>query len=213
MKHSTASQQRPASRGAAQTRNTHNPSDTALRAPAAPKPPVVAGKLLAGEAIGFLEFLADGACAKFCGVLFGGAGTSVGTMLSEFRKATKFPAYYYGRPGKLIDNAATNKLLKNFARRAYRGDPDRRGVVFWERVAWLLWSSYSALIALRGRAAKIRQQEIKRIANLPTKRVERAKYMRRYRAKRASERRAKAARYFKSEARERWRKRRLGLKS
>jgi hypothetical protein len=44
--------------------------------------------------------------------------------------------------------ATTKKLLKKFARLAYRGDPDRRGVVFWERVAWLLWDSYADLMAV-----------------------------------------------------------------
>src|SRR3954468_8258027 len=71
-------------------------------------------------------------------------------------------------PGKLTETkATTKKLLKSFARLAYRGDPDRPGVVFWEPVAWLLWESYAALMALRARAEKIKQQEIEISRTLP----------------------------------------------
>jgi hypothetical protein len=37
----------------------------ALRAPAGPDTPVVAGKLLTANAIGFLDFLSDAACRSF----------------------------------------------------------------------------------------------------------------------------------------------------
>ena len=210
----------------ARVRNSQKFSRNALR-PAAGRepnreldPPILAGELLTGGKISFLEFLSDGACEKFCNLLFGGADTSAGTMLREFRSATEF--HYFGHrrgkpgrkkprnPGKLIESkAATKKRLKKFARLAYRGDPDRRGVAFWERVAWLLWDSYAALMALRRRAERIKQQEIKRIASLPAKRAERAAYMRRYRDKQ----RAKGARYFKEEAKRRWRERRGGSTS
>lgn len=190
-------------------RNTQDSIESELRAPTSPSPPVVAGQLLSGDPIGFVEFLNDDGCESLCNILFGELGTSAGTMLAEFRKAADFPAYYFGSPGKLTENAETKRLLKKFARRAYRGDPDRRGVVFWERVAWLLWNTYGALMALRGRAEKIRQLEIKRLASQAAKRRARAAYMRRYRAKRDRKQRARAARYVKPEAKLRWAKQRL----
>src|SRR5437588_384887 len=173
---------RPASRLRVGARNTQNFIGKALRAPAAPEPPVIGGDLLGGDPIGFADFLTDGACRNLCSLLFGDKGTSAGTMLWEFRKALDFPRYYHGRPGKLTSNTATKKLLKTFARRAYRGDPDRRGITFWERVAWLLWNAYAALMALRSRAETIKRQEIVRLARMAAKRTSRAAYMRRYRA-------------------------------
>jgi hypothetical protein len=195
----------------AEARNLQKFIGKALRAPAAPEPPVVAGKLLRGDAISFLNFLRDGACKEFRDVLFGGLETSAGQMVSEFRKALKFHGYYHGQPRKLTNNARTKKQLKKFARRAYRGDPDRRGVVFWERVAWLLWNSYSDLMALRNRAERIKQQEIKRIASIPAKRTERAAYMRRYRVRQDAKRHTKGARYITPEAKQRWREERRSL--
>lgn len=202
-------------------RNTEKSFANELRTPPAPLPPVVAGELLTESQMTFLEFLADEACQKYCTALFGEAGTAGSTMLAEFRKAVEF--HYFGHqrgrpgrkqpdnPGKLTeDKAATKKLLKKFARRAYRGDPYRRGVVFWERTAWLLWEAYSSLMALRHRAEKIKQQEIKRIESLASEREKRATYMRRYRAKQKAKeaKDAKEAKYVKEDARQKWREQR-----
>jgi hypothetical protein len=170
----------------------------------------MAGELITGCKITFMEFLEDDACRSYCASLFGEGGTAGGTMLGEFRKAVE--THYFGHrhgkpgnPGKLTaDKAATRTLLKKFARRAYRGDPDRRGVAFWERTAWLLWRAYSSLMALRHAAEKIKQQEIKRIESLPRKRAERAAYMRRRRAKQNTKG-AKAAKYVKEAVRQKWR--------
>jgi len=199
--------------GRAKTRNTQKFIGKALRAPVAPEPLVIAGKLLRGDAISFLNFLHDDACKELCDVVFGGPDSSAGQMLQEFRKATKFHGYYHGCPGKLSNNARTKKRLKQFARRAYRGDPDRRGVMYWERIAWLLWNSYSDLMALRSRAEKIKQQEIKRIASIPAKQTARASYMRGYRARRDAKRHAESARYVLPEAKQRWRDERRSSKA
>jgi hypothetical protein len=59
-------------------------------------------------------------------------------------------------------------------------------------------------MTLRHRAEKIKQLEIKRIESLPRKRAERAAYMRRRRAKQNATR-AKAAKYVKEAARQKWR--------
>jgi hypothetical protein len=169
--------------------------------------------VLGDDPISFFSFLRDNTCKEFCDVLFGGTDTSAGQMLREFREATKFHGYYHGCPGKLSNNARTKKRLKQFARRAYRGDPDRRGVVYWERIAWLLWNSYSDLMALRSRAERIKQQEIKRIASIPAKQTARASYMRGYRARRDAKRHAESARYVAPEAKQRWRDERRSLKA
>jgi hypothetical protein len=129
-------------------------------------------------------------------------------MLAEFRKAKTLPRYFYGNPGKLEDHSQRKRELKRFARRAYRGDSERRGVKFWERVAWLIWNAYASLMALRSRAEKIQTQETARIAQLPNKRAARAAYMRRYRKRRATNGIAKKAVHFKAEAIQRWRRKR-----
>jgi hypothetical protein len=189
-------------------RNTQNFRAVRLRAPAAPQPPIVGGELLKGRQLTFVEFLHHGSAQEFCRPVFGYDDTSGGLMLYELRKATEH-AYFGLRAGKLTHSQAKEKaLLKSYARRAYRGDPDRRGVKFWERVAWLLWAVYADVMRWRARAQKITQQEIARIDSLGTQRTKRAAYMRRYRAKRS----AQAARYVKSEARQAWERKRLTRK-
>jgi len=185
-----------------------------------PAPSVVAGTLLSGEQLSFLEFLHDSAAADYCALLLGSNGTAAAKMLRELRHATEFHyfGYWRGKPeskkpahgsGKLTaPAAATKKLLKKFARRAYRGDTERRGVNYWERVAWLVWNSYAMLMALRLRAETTEQQEQRRLASLPAKRAARKKYMRVYRAKKRDKQRAKAAHYTTNEAKEVWRQQR-----
>ncbi len=176
------------------TRNSGNSSTRVPRSPAAPNPPIIGGRLFRGASISFLEFLADRDCKRYCQVLFGSESTSAGMMLTEFRKGTGF--HYYGHrrhkpgrrkpknPGKLnASNTTSKKALKVFVRRAYRGDPDRRGVGFWERVAGHIWDAYDDLKALRRQAEKIRRQEIDRITRLPAKRNKVAARVRRHRAK------------------------------
>ncbi len=202
-------------------RNTQYSASNALP-PASPpyaefrlKPPIIAAPLLSGGEIGFLEFLAEPAFAAYCVLLLGCEATSAATMLREFRQATEFHYFGFQRIkhghkksptfGMLTaPNAKTKVLIKKYARRAYRGDPERRGVTYWERVAWLVWNCYATLMALRCRAKTIRQQELKRMASLPEKRAGRAAYMRKYRTKR----RAKGAGHTKPEAKEAWRQRR-----
>jgi hypothetical protein len=211
---------------AALTCNTQIHSRDELRPPAKPQPeftpapPVVAGTLLSGEQLSFLEFLHDSATADYCALLLGSNGTAAAKMLQELRNATEFHYFGYWHSsrrdknpapgsGKLTASAAaTKKLLKKYARRAYRGDTERRGVNYWERVAWLVWNSYAMLMALRRRAETIKQQEQRRLASLPAKRAARNKYMRVYRAKKRDKQRAKAAHYTTNEAKEAWRQQR-----
>ena len=184
-----------------------------------PAPPVVAGTLLRGEQLRFLEFLHEPATQNYCAILLGTDGTAAAKMLRELRNATEFHYFGYerGKPrsknphsfGKLTaPTAATKQLLKKYARRAYRGDTEQRGVNYWERVAWLVWNSYAMLMALRLRAEITEQQEQRRLASLPAKRAARSKYMRAYRARKRGEQRAKAANYTTDEAKEAWRKQR-----
>jgi hypothetical protein len=183
-------------------------------------PPVVAGTLLSGGKISFYEFLNDAAVADYCVLLLGSDGTTAAKLLREMRNATEFHYFGYWRSkagaktahgsGKLTaPAAATKQLLKKYARRAYRGDAEQRGVAYWERVAWLVWDCYAHLMALRHRAETIKQQELKRLASLPAKRAARAVYMRLYRAKRREQQRAKAARYTTNEAKQAWRQQRV----
>lgn len=168
-----------------------------LRPTIALAPPVLGGALLTAPPISFLDFLVDDDCRAYCKALFGENGTSVATALEDFRKAADF--HYFGhrsqKPGLAPPNnpglldatrAESRKTLKAFTQFAYRGDPDRRGPLFWKRVAGLLWQAYAHLMALRGQAEKIRLQEIDRIERMSTKRDARAAYMRGYRADRRS---------------------------
>ena len=208
------------------TCNTQIHSRDELRPPAKPQPeftpapPLVAGTLLSGEQLSFLEFLHDSATADYCALLLGKEETAAAKMLRELRNATEFLyfGYWHSKPksktaapgsGKLTaPAAATKKLLKNYARRAYRGDTERRGVIYWERIAWLLWNCYASLMAHRHRAETIKQQELERIASLPAKRAARAKSMRAFRAKKREEQDIKEANYITDEAKEAWRKQR-----
>jgi len=210
--------------------NTQIDRNNALRPPAppqpqlAPLPPLVAGTLLSGEEISFLKFLKDPAAADYCALLLGRDGTAAAKMLQELRSATEFHYFGYWHSsarnknpapgsGKLIASAAAKKaLLKKYARRAYRGDTERRGVEYWTRVAWLVWNCYATLMALRQRTETIEQQELKRLNSLPAKRAARGKYMRAYRAKKREEQRGKAAHYTTDEAKEAWRQQRAQTK-
>jgi hypothetical protein len=80
--------------------------------------------------------------------------------------------------------AAGKKSLRKFVHAAYRGDPARRGVAYWGRVAALLWEAHNKLMALRKRAERIKQCEIARVERLPAVRAKRAEYMRQYRKRR-----------------------------
>lgn len=205
--------------------NTQIYSGDELRPPAKPQPeftpaaPVVARSLLSGEQVSFLEFLHHPTAVDYCTLLLGSDGTAAAKMVRELRNATEFHYFGYrrGKPGGKNQNsfgkltapaAATKSLLKKYARRAYRGDTERRGVIYWERVAWLVWNCYAMLMALRHRAETIVQQENKRIARLPVKRAARAEYMRTCRARKREQQGAKAAHFTTNEAKEAWRQQR-----
>lgn len=205
--------------------NTQIHSGDELRPPAkaqpefTPAPPVVAGPLLSGEQHSFLEFLHKPAAMDYCALLLGSDGTAAAKMVRELRNATEFHyfGYWRGKPGsknphssgKLTAPAAkTKRLLKQYARRAYRGDEERRGVIYWERIAWLVWDCYAKLMVQRHRAETIAQQENKRIARLPAMQAARTEYMRAYRARKREQQRAKAAHFTTNEAKEAWRQQR-----
>jgi len=192
----------PDARASAKTRNTQISSNNELRRVAQKGAPKIAGELLTGGPVSFAVFIIDPEYQSYIRLVSGEHRTAAAKMVAEFQKAKKLPRYFYGNPGQIEDHSQRRRELKRFARRAYRGDPERRGVTFWERVAWLLWNAYDSLMDLRSRAEKIQLQETARIAQLAKKRAARAAYMRRYR-----KRRAKPV-PFKAEAIERWRRKR-----
>ena len=146
-----------------------------------PAPPIIAEKLLVGDRLSFLDFLGDERCQSYLNLLFGMRGTASATMLLDFYHAQR--GLYFGhrraKPGRpvpknpgvlAIENSKSKAALKEFARRAYRGDPERRGQAFWKRVAGLIWQSYENFSALRTRSNDIKRREIERIARLGEKR-------------------------------------------
>jgi hypothetical protein len=129
-------------------------------------------------------------------------------MVAEFVKAKAIPRFFYGNPGTLPDNSKTRNELRRFARRAYRGDPERRGVAFWGRVAWLLWNMCASLNALIGRSAKAAKQESELLERKAAKRPARAAYMRNYRAKQTNRKSTTPPNFYKPEAIAEWRRQR-----
>jgi hypothetical protein len=198
----------PSSHGCIQERNSTISDRNELRTLAIPTRTNIAGEILSGEQISFVEFVTSAKYESYVSLLCGEVGTAAAKMVSEFAKAEKIPLFFYGKPGMLTDNSKTKDELKKFARRAYRGDPERRGVSFWTRVAWLLWNMCASFNALIGRSAKIAQQESDLLKRNIAKRPARAAYMRAYRAREAAKKGAQLARYFKPEARARWRRQR-----
>jgi hypothetical protein len=160
------------------------------RPPIAPALPVVAGKLLQGLPLDFIDFLHEEQCTAYCALLFP-EGTSGATMLSEFQKGVEFN--YFGprtsctpwNAGKLDRlNSATKRLLAEFAERAYQGDSEGRHINYWKAIAKLVWQALAGLNAQRERAEKIKKREIERQQGLPTKRAAAAERAKRYRARR-----------------------------
>jgi hypothetical protein len=177
------------------------------RTPIAPHAPVVAGGLAAGPQLTFLEFLRDEECQRYCRGMFGESGSSAATMLTEFRLGTEF--HYFGpcsaRPGRnagKLDklNSATKEMLKAFARGAYRGDREKRGVPYWQRIATQIWHAYAHLMAMREQTARISAQDRRRSALMPQKRAAAAARARRSRAKRSVARSSERTSVFKQRA-------------
>jgi hypothetical protein len=174
--------------------NEENKRYTRRKSPPPPPPPVVSARLLEGEPLTFQEFLNDADCAAYIALLFGEDGTSAATMIMEFRKATEF--HYFGHrsckpgrrppknPGLLnTENSARKRALKEFARRAYRFDPERRGQIFWQRMATLIWNACASINALRAQSNRIKHREEDRIFGLTAKRLKGAARVNAYRAR------------------------------
>lgn len=168
----------------------HEAATIVPRAPIAPAPPIVAGKLLRGPQIDFIDFIRNEECRQYCVLLFGEHATSAATMVSEFRKGAEFN--YFGprtsrtpwNAGKLDRlNSANKRLLTEFAERAYRGDSEGRDIRYWKAIARYVWQAYADLMAQRARGEKIRQREINRQAALARKRAAAAERAKRYRAR------------------------------
>jgi hypothetical protein len=146
-----------------------------------PASPVIVTRPFSGGELSFLEFLFAEESRPFLDLVFSKKGTAGAVMLCDFRAATR--GLYFGHrrtkskarppknPGRLDEsNSKTRGRLTEFARRAYRGDPARRGQIFWKRIAGLIWNSYRSFNAVRVQAAWIKQREDKRIAEIPKRR-------------------------------------------
>ena len=77
--------------------------------------------------------------------------------------------------------SATKQMLQHFARKAYAGDRERRGVLYWARVATWIWNAYAHLMAMREQCAKIARLDIEHKAALPKKRADNAARVARHR--------------------------------
>lgn len=146
-----------------------------------PPSPVIVTQLFSGGELSFLEFLFAEESRPFLDLVFGKDGTAGAVILRDFRAATR--GLYFGHrrtkskarppknPGRLDEsNSKKRGRLTEFAWRAYRGDPERRGRLFWKRTAGLIWISYRYFIAMRVQAVWIKQREDKRIAEIPKRR-------------------------------------------
>ena len=146
-----------------------------------PLPPIVAAPAFNGRALSILEFLLSEESEPFLDLVIGANGTDASVMLHDFRHATRGLYFGYRRagskkrppknPGRLDEsNSKTRGRLTEFARRAYRGDPDRYSAIYWKRIAGLIWDSYRFFNSTRQRAAWISEREEKRIAEIPMRR-------------------------------------------
>jgi hypothetical protein len=138
----------------------------------------------------FLDFLFDDDCMNYCKFMFGEEMSSAETMLAEFRRSVD--SYYFGtvraRPGRhawKLDKpkSATKQMLQHFARQAYRGDREKRGVRYWAQVATWIWNAYAHVMAMREQGAKITRLDIEHRASLAKKRSANAARVERCRAK------------------------------
>lgn len=170
-----------------------------------PRPPVVATPLLNGEDLTFLEFINSDECAPYLNLLFDDGRkfddcTDAVALLRDFRRAQK--GHWFGHrrakprcrppksPGRLTGlNTKTRGALIEFARRAYRGDSEERGPIFWKRVAALIWQSYVNFRKLRAQCNEIKQREMKRIYGLADKRRKGAIRVQRHRARKKEQKR------------------------
>ena len=75
-------------------------------------PPVVAGALLRGEQVSFLDFLRAPATENYCAMLVGSEGTAAAKMLRELRNATEFHyfGYWRAKPGSKKHEHSSGKL-------------------------------------------------------------------------------------------------------
>jgi hypothetical protein len=202
------SQKRASARGRGKERNSLNSDTNELRTRAVPVRTKIAGDILSGEPISFVEFVTSAKYEPYRRLLCGEAKTAAAKMVAEFAKAKTIPRFFHGNPGTLPDNSKTRNEIRKFARRAYRGDSEGRGAAFWGRVAWLLWNVFASLNALIGRSAKVAKQESELLERKASKRPARAAYMRRYRAKHSNKKRAPKNSFYKPEAIAQWRRQR-----
>jgi len=150
-----------------------------------PLSPIVVAPAFRGRPLTVLEFLFAEESQQFLELIFGARGTEGFVMLRDFRRATRGLYFGYRRakskarppknPGRLDENnSETRGRLTEFARHAYRGDPDRYSQIYWKRIAGLIWDSYRFFNSTRERADWIKQREDKRIAEIPKRRAKTA---------------------------------------
>ena len=130
----------------------------------------------------FIDFISHPHCKLYLEALFGQEGCAA-AMIRELCQSKEF--HFFGVRAGLLDStkSANKTVLKEFVRRAYRGDPERRGLLYWQRVSALLWNAFAFLMELRKQRRKIEQQELKRISKLGVKRAKCAARVRNHRKK------------------------------
>jgi hypothetical protein len=89
-----------------------------------------------------------------------GLHSDAATMLSELVKEREFLLVRTSKNSKI--RARWRRMLADHVRRAYVGDA--RGLLYWRRVAKVIWIAYENLLRLKLWAARTRDGEIARIA-------------------------------------------------
>jgi hypothetical protein len=93
--------------------------------------------------------------------LFGITGDAA-NMLTALTNEREFVLARANAVSGKEQKAQWRKLLAQYVRRAYLGD--ERGLLYWRRVAKLIWVAYENMLRLKTWAARAREGEIARIA-------------------------------------------------
>jgi hypothetical protein len=144
-------------------------------------PPVVVGPLLSDPAyLSFANFLSLPETRELFGL-----GNDAANMLSELAQEREFLLLRASKHPK--NRARSRRLLADYVRRVYIGDV--RGLLYWRRVAKVIWIAYENLLRLKLWAARTRDGEMARMARWQARA---AKERDRQRARRESARRKRA---------------------
>jgi hypothetical protein len=139
-----------------------------MRRQSSVKTPTLAPPVVVGLALSDPKELTFGAFLQLPGTreLFG-LRNDAATMIAELVTKREFLLARSGGRDKNKNRSRWRRLLANYVRRAYLGD--ERGLLYWRRVAKVIWVAYENMLRLKRWAAHTRDYEVERIARWETR--------------------------------------------